>query len=369
LVRWVVLGYSYGGLLAQYYALHYPGSLAGLILLGALEGMWVEKKPTRQFNFISAEERARMAEILSRLQELAAEQQWPPEKTEALTVYNCFLNGDWKRQHFYRPSRERVAQFARYEWTYDMRSNFRDAVCRSMNDIDMTGAFAGCPIPTLILEGRWDLTWNTDKPEILAQNHPGAKLVIFENTGHALHEEDPAACSLAIEKFVRSLPPVSPEAMEAYRQYVAQWDLNRQASPRYIVRTAGWGRAVMARLAASYRHAWCDELHDAPSLMKLAFSQYEAAAYGEGLYLFERMQQAAARHEHPDWEAMALIWQGHMLDLLGRRTEAVARYRRTAEMNIHTTWKHDQYGLKYEVSSYARERMETPFIRLENKDP
>jgi hypothetical protein len=34
----------------------------------------------------------------------------------------------------------------------------------------MTGAFLGNPIPTLILEGKWDLTWNTDKPEKLLRD-------------------------------------------------------------------------------------------------------------------------------------------------------------------------------------------------------
>jgi proline iminopeptidase len=367
LERWVVLGYSYGGLLAQYYALHYPGSLAGLILLGATEGMWVDMKPTRQFDFMSAEERARMSEVCSRLQELAAAQQWPPEKTEALISYNCHLNGDWKRQRFYRPARERVAREARYEWNFDIKNNFRGAVCKSMNDIDMTGAFTGCPIPTLILEGRWDLTWNTDKPEILARNHPGAKLVMFENTGHALHEEDPEACFLVVEKFVRSLPSIPPGAIAAYRDYVAQWDRERKASPRYIARTAGFGRASMARLAAAYRRTWCDELADMPSLKKLGFALYESADYGEALFLFERMQQATAGRDHPSWEAVALIWQGHMLDLSGRRAEAVARYRRAAEMNFDAFFTHDQYGLKYEVTPYARERMATPFVRIENQ--
>lgn len=38
LEKWVVLGSSYGGLLAQYYALTYPDRVAGLILVAALDG-------------------------------------------------------------------------------------------------------------------------------------------------------------------------------------------------------------------------------------------------------------------------------------------------------------------------------------------
>ena len=31
-------------------------------------------------------------------------------------IYNRFINGDWKRQDYYKPSRERIARIVRYEW-------------------------------------------------------------------------------------------------------------------------------------------------------------------------------------------------------------------------------------------------------------
>jgi hypothetical protein len=36
--------------------------------------------------------------------------------------------------------------------------------------------------------------------------------------------------------------------------------------------------------------------------------------------------------------------------------------------NPRDFWQHSQYGLKYTVSPYARERMKTPFKRLENQN-
>jgi hypothetical protein len=35
-------------------------------------------------------------------------------------------------------------------------------------------------------------------------------------------------------------------------------------------------------------------------------------------------------------------------------------------MNLSDTWTHSQYGLEYEHSPYARERLKTPFKRIEN---
>jgi hypothetical protein len=64
---------------------------------------------------------------------------------------------------------------------------------------------------------------------------------------------------------------------------------------------------------------------------------------------------------------LALLWQGHMLDLLGEREEAVSRYAIVAGMNLTNRWQHGQYGLSYELSPYAKERTETPFKRIENQ--
>jgi hypothetical protein len=56
-----------------------------------------------------------------------------------------------------------------------------------------------------------------------------------------------------------------------------------------------------------------------------------------------------------------------MLDLLGRRTEAVALYQEVADMELEDRWSHSQYGMDYLVSAYAAERLETPFQRMENR--
>lgn len=39
------------------------------------------------------------------------------------------------------------------------------------------------------------------------------------------------------------------------------------------------------------------------------------------------------------------------------------------DMNILDSWQHDQYGLRYKVSPYAKERIKEPFKRIENQDP
>jgi tetratricopeptide (TPR) repeat protein len=105
-------------------------------------------------------------------------------------------------------------------------------------------------------------------------------------------------------------------------------------------------------------------MEDARAWRTLGFACYDARRYEQALAAFERMerQDNADRNDR----AMAVIWQGHMLDLLGRRQEAIARYRKVADMGLESGVRHDQYGLAYKYTPYARERMTTPFIRVEN---
>ena len=57
LSKWFVLGHSYGGALAQCYTVKYPEDVAGLILVGSAEAAPLALRATRQYDFMSTEER------------------------------------------------------------------------------------------------------------------------------------------------------------------------------------------------------------------------------------------------------------------------------------------------------------------------
>jgi proline-specific peptidase len=200
--KWVILGYSYGGFLAQYYTIKYPQNVAGLLLLGSALGMKVTLKETRQYEFISDKERSRIKEVREQIEEMAQENNWSRQKRISLIVYNSLINGDWKRQNMYKPSLQRLCQSALYEWVHD--EDFNENISISYENIDLTGAFEYCTIPTLILEGKWDLTWNVDKKEILKNNHPNAKMVIFEKSGHGIYDEEPERFFNTLKSFMLS---------------------------------------------------------------------------------------------------------------------------------------------------------------------
>jgi proline iminopeptidase len=364
--RWVVLGHSYGGLLAQYYSLKYPDALAGLVLVGASEGMHVPLKPTRQYDFFSAEEKARMKEIRVELGKLLKDKKLSQEKFIELLVYNNFLNGDWKRQNFYKPSKERFAQIALYEWKQD--TDFNGIMSQDSDKIDLQGAFEGCPVPTIILEGKWDLTWNTDKPEVLQKNHPSSRLVMFEYSSHSPFEDEPERFFPALKDFMKSLPQISPAEISGWRQNLVEWKKKQEASLSYILRSTGDGRKSNEKIAGLYSKEWLEKLQNPDELLKTAFALYDMTRHEDGLAVFKKMYDVLQKgQENKFYSAVALIWEGFMLDLLSRRDEAISVYQKVVAMDIHDNISHDQFGLSFAPSAYAAEKIREPFKRIENK--
>ncbi|MGD8726844.1 MAG: alpha/beta fold hydrolase, partial [Gemmatimonadales bacterium] len=213
LEQMVLLGFSYGGFLAQYYTTQYPEHVAGLVLVGATPNVSADLGRSRQGQFLSPEERSRMRDVQNQLQAMAPDSGWTPEELRALVVYNNHINGDWKRQNYYKPSSEEMAQIALYEWVHD--GNFNSIMNQSRVRVDLTRAFDANPIPTLIMEGAWDLTWGQEKRAALAANHPNARMVVFERAGHSIFDEDPGGFFTALREFVQGVTPVQPEAMVA----------------------------------------------------------------------------------------------------------------------------------------------------------
>ena len=76
LEKWVLLGYSYGGFLAQLYTVRYPERVAGLVLHGAVAGVRADLGDSRQEDFFSSEEKVRKKSILEEGRELRKASDW-----------------------------------------------------------------------------------------------------------------------------------------------------------------------------------------------------------------------------------------------------------------------------------------------------
>jgi proline iminopeptidase len=365
--RFVLAGFSYGGFLAQYYTLHYPENVAGLVLVGASPAIDADLGRSRQRDFMSPEELDMRQRILAELRELAPGMGWTDAEVLALVVYNNFRNGDWKRQNYYKPSPEKMAQIALYEWVQD--SNFNQVMGQSMTGIDFTGAFDANPIPTLIMEGEWDLTWGPEKKTALADNHPKGKLVVFEEAGHGIFDEDPDGFFSTLQGFVEGLKPPDGRALSAFAEGLESlrqtWAEARDSRPKPM----DWGMAASRAMANEFSRGEMslNDVETPSEYLRLGFALYDVERYDDAQAIFKTFWSWAEANEEPSFSALACIWAGHMLDLLGRREEAIDWYQKAAEKNLDDTWSHGQYGMRYSLSEWAIQRMETPFERIENR--
>lgn len=202
--RWVVLGWSYGGYLAQQYLAAHPEHVQGVVLVGASPALQLALNSTRQYDFLSEREKQKIAEI-------AHDRSLSPVER----IFNSHLAGDWKRQNYSRPSLEELARGALFGWKHDPA--FREEIFQHMPYFENPDRFHGCPIGMWIAEGRWDLTWNEDKPKKLHRCFPGAELMFFEQSGHAPFQDEPELFFRKLRDFLAGLPAIGEDALVAWK--------------------------------------------------------------------------------------------------------------------------------------------------------
>lgn len=206
--KWIVCGYSYGGALAQYYTVNYPENVLGMVLIGS--EILLQKRSlygSREYEFISKDEEVRINEIYDLYQ--------TGQITFSQLLYNKNINGDWKRQNFHKPTENEFIRSALYEWKNDI--GFNQIMGNSYAQYDFKHIFDNCPIPTLLCEGKWDLSWKANKKNIIRKHHPNAKFVLFQKSGHRIFNDETELFFLTLEEFAKSLEPISNTEVEVWK--------------------------------------------------------------------------------------------------------------------------------------------------------
>lgn len=213
--RWIVHGWSFGGLLAQRYALRYPERIAGLVLVSSSVPVDVETGESDGRWYMSAAERSRVREVYRDgvRTVVPVHSDDVDLATVRHLVYNAYLNGEWKRQFFYRPSFERIAQVARWEWRHDR--NYTAPVNSTGFAHDLTGSFLDWTTPTLIIEGEWDPGWGPAKLGVLREQFPHAEVHVLDRASHNSFAERPDRFFALLEQFVRRV--------ETEQEATGQW--------------------------------------------------------------------------------------------------------------------------------------------------
>ncbi|MCL6609976.1 MAG: alpha/beta hydrolase [Peptococcaceae bacterium] len=157
-------GHSMGGAVALYFALNYPGRLAGLILMGT--GSRLRVLPAILENFKSEKMPENMPGVMFR-----------PGTPEA------------------------VLKAAEEEMKSTSPSVFYSDFL-ACDRFDVSGRLSEIDIPTLVLTGDKDVLTPVKYGKFLADNVKGATFEIIEDAGHMLMLEQPGAVNASVKKFL-----------------------------------------------------------------------------------------------------------------------------------------------------------------------
>jgi 3-oxoadipate enol-lactonase len=179
----LLVGLSWGGMVAMRLALQHPEKVAGLALLDTSAEPQTIVERLRYRAFIAVHRRLGVPHGMF-VEEVAPLMFAPRTLAERPEL----LEATYRRTMGF--DREGVARAA------------LAVVVRRKNILDKVGRIR---VPTLVMCGREDRAAPPEKSENLARTIPGARLVILEGVGHMSTLEDPAAVNEHLVPFARSV--------------------------------------------------------------------------------------------------------------------------------------------------------------------
>ncbi|MFG2374747.1 alpha/beta fold hydrolase [Streptomyces sp. NPDC048504] len=205
-----LLGHSHGGFVAQYHALHHPDRVAGVILYdsapvtGPEHGAEAMRK-VQEFAARRADNPG-LPEVVGAFQSIPAISDDAQMIAVARGIFPAYFADFWGREDEFGPARTAV--------TATYISGLDDDLTPDV--IDDRADLGSLTVPALVLVGRHDVICGVRWAQELHELIPGSELVIFENSGHFGHLEEPEAFAKAVTAFVEA--PVGGDGTPAGNQ-------------------------------------------------------------------------------------------------------------------------------------------------------
>jgi proline iminopeptidase len=190
--EWIVLGHSYGGLLASKYASVYPSSVSTIILVSTVGFN------TSLWDYFGDN-------LWSRL--LPSDKELAEYWNDSIIVANDFKRSRYEYQkaimpaYFYdrKNSLLYTQKMKPEDWNIDV---FR-FIWRDMNKMDLSQISRSYNKPVFVLHGRQDPVGESI-PLAVSQTYPNSKLVFIEQAGHLPWLEQPEIFTAAIISFLNN---------------------------------------------------------------------------------------------------------------------------------------------------------------------
>ena len=182
----ILLGASFGGMVALQYAVRYPDSLSKLILADAAPSNTFATSIERVAEVASAEQ---MEMLTARFSGTST----PEQDARYLEVVGPL---------YYRtlpPLAEREAEHARIRGAYEVAEH---VMKNELPSYDVRAQLGAIHIPTLVVAGRYDWVTPPSQSEEIVKGIPHAELHIFENSGHNPLVEETEEFLQTIARFI-----------------------------------------------------------------------------------------------------------------------------------------------------------------------
>lgn len=178
--RFHLLGGSYGGMIAQEFALSHPERLRSLVI--ACSHFGGKDKVTSSAGTMEIRVRGAAPDATEQERQAALETIFHPEtvrlRPEVVRRYD-------ENKRRFPHSKEEIARREKGIAAFDASERLRSL-----------------QVPTLVIHGSHDVLVPTGNAPLLAQRIPGAELVIVEGAGHHFYSEQPEASAKAILGFL-----------------------------------------------------------------------------------------------------------------------------------------------------------------------
>ncbi|MBS1736632.1 MAG: alpha/beta hydrolase [Bacteroidetes bacterium] len=200
--KWSVLGHSYGGLVAQGYALKYPDRVSHLILANTFHSYIMWQKNDDNSNHEIQTNYPEVWDSLMIIREQGAVSSDPAHQELYGKVPYGFLYA-YNPNNFLSRGRKPYPNSFNYRLYYQMVGRDGDFIVGSdIGNFDYRKELKNLKMPVLIYGGRYDRVAVPAMMVKYKEYCPQAKFVMFEQSGHNPQVEEPGKLFPLIEKFL-----------------------------------------------------------------------------------------------------------------------------------------------------------------------
>jgi proline iminopeptidase len=190
-----LIGHSYGGFVAQMYAIEHPEHVRGLLLYSTSPTMALDWQKDLEANLQRFKDQPWFADAVKSFGEIDSATTEVAMRSALDKAFPLYF-ADWTGRHA-----EYESALVSMKVVFDVHQHRAEADAQ----YDVRGKFGGLRTPTVIIAGEADFIGGPKPSRWIADSIAGSKLIVIEHAGHLSHLEQPVAFQAALDTFAGML--------------------------------------------------------------------------------------------------------------------------------------------------------------------